>query len=119
MLTIEERVANGMQAILAYDPTALDRIDLDRLDVGSCDNCVIGQLFGYFSNYYKLGGRNELTLGDCGFALTLTDEVQIMIKNAFFQAEKEAVEEIKRLQFAELTTEWKRQITQHRTLTPA
>lgn len=44
-LTIEQRVDNGIEALDRVGPAGWrERLDLDRLDVGSPDDCVIAQL---------------------------------------------------------------------------
>ncbi len=49
-LSIEERVANGVRALDADDPWWVERIALERLDMASCTQCVLGQLFGLYQD---------------------------------------------------------------------
>lgn len=46
MLTPQERVANGVAALDAWDPTWWKRLaDRRPINISSCTDCVIGQLF--------------------------------------------------------------------------
>lgn len=49
MSTIAERVAAGAAWLDENVPDWVERIDLARLDVSDCVDCVLGQLFGGFS----------------------------------------------------------------------
>jgi len=42
-----------------------DRIDLERLDIGHCDDCVVGQLFAALDDYHR-AVREVLHLNDDG-----------------------------------------------------
>lgn len=84
MKSISERVAAGMRFLDARDPGWLDKVDANTLDVGSCDLCVLGQIYGHYNlGLYELKVRSEVTLG---FASDDEDE------------------------YAELTKSWKRAI---------
>lgn len=47
--TVAERVAAGAAWLDGNQPGWVDRIDLERLDIGSCMRCVLGQLYGEYS----------------------------------------------------------------------
>ena len=46
MSTIAERVASGAALLDERMPGWHQRIDLDTLDIDSCKNCVLGQIYG-------------------------------------------------------------------------
>ncbi len=67
MKTASELVANGAALLDEHLPGWHERIDLDTLDISSCDKCMLGQLFGRYGI-----GKDALGLktGDNhGFAL--------------------------------------------------
>lgn len=57
MSTIAERVAAGAAFLDEHEPGWVDRIDLDRLDLDLCPDCIIGQLYGpeYYAGLRTLG----------------------------------------------------------------
>lgn len=56
MPTVEERVASGAYMLDVHAPGWRDKIDLDRLNVRSCDDCILGQVFGeYTTGLIELG----------------------------------------------------------------
>lgn len=59
--TVAERVAAGVKVLDQYIPGWEDQIDLERLNVGHMERCVIGQLFGDFGVVYypDLGNKHE------------------------------------------------------------
>ena len=59
MLSIIDRVDSGIALLDDRGPAGWrSRIDVDALDVGKTDNCVVAQVFG---DYYR--GINELDIG--------------------------------------------------------
>lgn len=48
MTSISERVARGVEWLDETHPGWVKRIDLDRLDIGDCERCLIGQTIGDF-----------------------------------------------------------------------
>jgi hypothetical protein len=50
MATIAERVAAGMALLDEKAPGWVSRINLGHLALGSCDRCVLGQVFGYYDD---------------------------------------------------------------------
>ncbi len=49
-LTIAERVARGAAILDAHRPGWHSQIDAEFLDLSSCSECVLGQLFGAFED---------------------------------------------------------------------
>jgi hypothetical protein len=53
--TVDERVARGMALLDKRNPGWRTRINLRTLNVETCDNCVLGQVYGdYFLGIWKL-----------------------------------------------------------------
>lgn len=51
MATVEERVASGAYMLDVHvGPEWRDKIDLNRLETRSCEDCVLGQVYGEYSN---------------------------------------------------------------------
>jgi hypothetical protein len=48
MATINERVRRGAALLDERTPGWMERINLDRLDIGSLADCPLGQVFGGF-----------------------------------------------------------------------
>ena len=46
----KERVTKGHQWLDQNYPGWKEKIDLDTLELSSCLNCVLGQLYGHFDN---------------------------------------------------------------------
>ena len=66
--TIAERVAAGAAFLDEHDPGWDRRIDLERLWLGSCANCILGQRHGDYSDgiewlWSKRFGDDPTTLG--------------------------------------------------------
>lgn len=51
--TVAERVALGVALLDEKCPDWVNRIDLSRLDIASCNRCILGQLFGDFGRGYE------------------------------------------------------------------
>lgn len=50
-MSVEDRVAAGVALLDERDPGWAQRLPrLSRLAIGSAENCVLGQLYGYFYN---------------------------------------------------------------------
>lgn len=49
-LTIEQRVANGAAWLDENRPGWLGDIDVNRIDISSGCNCILGQAFGHYSD---------------------------------------------------------------------
>lgn len=69
MLTINERVQAGAELLDKERPDWMSHIDVDRIRMESCADCILGQLY----DYYTLGVEVlELELSDVvryGFAV--------------------------------------------------
>jgi hypothetical protein len=50
MATIAECVARGAALLDEHEPGWWQRIDLDRLNIASCEDCTLGQLHGDFTD---------------------------------------------------------------------
>jgi hypothetical protein len=48
--SVEERVAAGVAWLDEHVPDWLGRIDLNRLELAACTQCVLGQLFGDYND---------------------------------------------------------------------
>lgn len=58
--TVQEQVENGMRLLdEKFGTNFIDKIDPDRLDIGSGISCICGQLYGDYCN-----GRDKLGLTD-------------------------------------------------------
>ena len=69
MSTVTERVARGAALLDEKIPGWDSRIDLDVLDIDSCAQCILGQVFAAESSYYPVArgfgaGIDELGLDD-------------------------------------------------------
>lgn len=47
-MTARTAVLNGIKYLNEHHPGWLSRIDLDTLDLKSCQDCVLGQVFGEY-----------------------------------------------------------------------
>jgi hypothetical protein len=77
MNVIEERVARGAALLDEYVPAWFNKVDLDRLDIGNCTNCILGQVFGSyqvgFNTLAELAPEKEfLWEGDEAFGFSET-----------------------------------------------
>lgn len=48
-------VENGVSYLNGHNPGWLEKIDLERLDLGRNCNCILGQLYGHYSNAFWAG----------------------------------------------------------------
>lgn len=49
-LSIEDRVARGAALLDQMQPGWENDVDLSRLDIGLCNTCIVGQLFGNYND---------------------------------------------------------------------
>lgn len=64
-LTHEQRVARGAALLDRVNPGWWKRIDLERLSLGSCKRCVLGQLYGeYAIDAFRALGLPDNDAGD-------------------------------------------------------
>jgi len=78
MLTIKERVENGVKILDNYDPDWANKIDLEILNLGSFEGCILGQLFDdkKIDNPYRIA---ELFASDTSYFESQTwNEKEIM-----------------------------------------
>jgi len=45
---VRERVKKGMEFLDINVPGWRSQISIERLDMGSCEDCILGQLFGHY-----------------------------------------------------------------------
>lgn len=69
-MTIEERVRKGAELLNKLEPDWLIRIDSAHLDISDSRSCVLGQLFGHFSEGAGILGCSHKELVSHGFAST-------------------------------------------------
>lgn len=56
MATVEDRVASGVYMLDIFSPGWRQKIDLANLDITSCRDCVLGQIYGsYETGMRRLG----------------------------------------------------------------
>lgn len=63
----EQQIARGMVLQDKLDPGWRTSIDLERLDVGECDTCILGQRHGAYSDGLDALGITEHDGPDYGF----------------------------------------------------
>jgi hypothetical protein len=97
MTTVAERVAAGVAYLDEREPGWAAQIDLEVLDLSDCDRCVIGQLYP---------GINDTGRIDTAYDPDLGFDAPATVTSA--RATGAA--------FAALDAEWKRVITERRTL---
>jgi hypothetical protein len=66
--TAAERVATGAKFMDEMYPSWTRRIDMESLDLSSCERCVMGQLFGDFHVWRRSTSAGEDQLLSMGFA---------------------------------------------------
>lgn len=103
-LTITERVAAGAAWLDEHEPGWIKRIDIGVLDISSCANCVLGQVFGDFDD-----ARRDAWLNPPEHD-RMTDPGR---RRGFMTPDPGAFE-----QYETLTAEWKRFIQERRAVTP-
>lgn len=91
-MTVEERVSRGAALLDRKVPGWENRIDLDRLDISSTANCILGQLYSPTTSWVGEGYTNLYAVG-MGTDISILDEY---------------------VDFPELKAEWKRVITERR-----
>lgn len=96
--TIEARVTRGAQLLDERLPGWVDRIDLDRLNLASSCNCILGQKFGDY-----LDGIDAL------FNCQNTDAI-----NHGFDAFEDEGADAEAAEYEALTAEWRRVILARR-----
>lgn len=85
----EECVMNGVELLDRRFPNWEDLIDPDSLEIDSCDNCIIGQLFGDYTtglDTLRIGQLKACTLGfnvDTSFDVVLDPNLYdyLVLKN--------------------------------------
>jgi hypothetical protein len=73
MLGMPERVANGIAYLNKNDPGWQERVDLSELNIDSCRDCVLGQLYGDFLSGISLYDMPDLAVWELGFADDTSD----------------------------------------------
>jgi hypothetical protein len=100
MTTVSERVAAGLALLDDRNPGAAERIDVDRLDIVDCADCMLGQAYGHY-----LAGLDRLGLSDEG-------AIEFGFTAAF--DESTTPYEVIGQRFDALTAEWRRVIAERR-----
>jgi hypothetical protein len=99
-LTIAERVDAGWTLLGEERPGWQQEVRLDVLDLQWTDECVLGQVYGSYDAGFDLLGLSAEDAVDLGFAARVGISVT--------HAEREWCEG----QYAELTAEWRRRLTE-------
>jgi hypothetical protein len=98
MTNLETRVARGAAWLDTFDPDWVDAIDLNALDLQSCEQCVLGQRFGRY---------------DHGVTLLASDTGRIdMHVRSEFGFSTWGIE--KQVSYDDLTMRWRKYITRRR-----
>lgn len=109
----EDRVAKGMDLLDRADPGWVDRIDLDRLEMASCGQCILGQLRGHYLDGFLEIVRPmhfSVRFSSAEYGFTLYDDEQ----GDFPHAEEEFREVMGR--FHDLGLAWKSAILARRSV---
>lgn len=87
-----------------HDPSWGDKVDITRLDLGDCQACVLGQIYGYYARAVKL------------FGLSLDGETRLGFNVTYDMLARAADgdEAPKNGAFDELTAAWREQIARRR-----
>ena len=93
-------VRRGVAWLSAIRPRWYREINLERLDLATCDDCVLGQLFGDYNDAEQIFGSDATQLGALG----------MNIDYRFDQPHADETQEFNRL-----TALWKRAIRRLRT----
>jgi len=69
MSTIANRVKKGAELLDTAQPNWYEQIELSQLDLSSCKKCILGQMFGDFSDGAEVLFKDELSssIDKCGF----------------------------------------------------
>src|SRR5690625_6974131 len=69
MSTIANRVKKGAELLDTAQPNWYEQIELSQLDLSSCRKCILGQMFGDFSDGAEVLFKDELSssIDKCGF----------------------------------------------------
>lgn len=108
MATVEERVASGMYMLDIHVPGWREGIDLGRLNTRSCEDCILGQVYGTYSEgLIQLGVWGETHVPHMihqsmlGFAIDCDEaDLDLLIDQWRATAQNRA--------FARLDAEWRR-----------
>ena len=98
MTDYKQRVQKGAALLDERSPGWLDRVNVRNLDLGSCFDCVLGQLGGTYKDETRRLGMNHEDSIEYGFNVPSLDDLR---------------EE--RLQYEALTDEWRKYIAAART----
>jgi hypothetical protein len=60
-MSVKERVERGAKLLDEHRPGWELKIDLQALDLSSCDRCVLGQIYGSYGDGYDLLGLTDET----------------------------------------------------------
>lgn len=66
-------VRNGISLLNDKVPDWASRINLDKLDMDSFTDCILGQLFSHFNDGFRALGLNDNTSRSHGFLLPYTE----------------------------------------------
>lgn len=95
MSNFEERVSRGIALLNEKRPQWKESINMEKLDLQSCYRCIIGQLFGcYTESALRSLGTNIDSCWHYGFSLKRSELYGMYVGKSF----------------AELTNEWIKQI---------
>ncbi len=61
-MTVEQRIRNGMALLDVKVPDWMEKIDLEKLNIGDSEYCVIGPLFGHYLHGRQLHSTSVLGL---------------------------------------------------------
>jgi len=99
---LRRRVNQGVELLTVWSPLWFERVDLERLDLGNCRQCVLGQLTGDFNFGLTKTGLSHHAAENYGFTLPPGASVSEMRKRPS--------------EWKMLTAEWRRQINRLRNL---
>lgn len=119
---IEARVRAGAQLLDDCDPGCINSIDLDRLDMGSCALCVLGQRYGSYDRGVLLvsgvsrPGIVEWAV-DHGFCvmLSIDGDGEGYDSYAAYASAYDGARAKQLREYAELSAAWRALITERRT----
>lgn len=116
MLTIAERVENGIQFLNKHVPDWRERVDPRTLNISSCRDCVIGQLCGTWESAYAqtlkaIAQYTAMPLSALGFCATYPIMYPAAPAMVLCATEENDWEQ--------LNSEWRRRLTEARPATRA